>query len=66
MFTFSNYVIMVDEDDWKEHYPQIRNNFTWDKSFDPRNQKNFRRLLSENIALGTIVIIGLKAIKQQP
>ena len=41
MFTFSNYVIMVDEDDWKEHYPQIRNNFMQDKGFDPPKPKKF-------------------------
>ncbi len=41
MLTFSNYVVMIDEDDWKEHYPQIRNNFMWDKGFDPPKPKKF-------------------------
>ena len=41
MLAFSNYVVMVDEDDWKEHYPQIRNNFMWDKGFDPPKPKRF-------------------------
>lgn len=41
MLTFSNYVVMIDEDDWKEHYPRIRNNFMWDKGFDPPKPKKF-------------------------